>query len=109
MDGLCGQLPDAPASSLRQAVAHVLAGTWPAAAGTLIAWPEGSGHEDPGQDDDSEGGGDNDEAMESGGPVRGEARLRDLPGQVVRIATLREFHVHDRQALLARRASRVGS
>ncbi|MET8626309.1 hypothetical protein ABZW30_21570 [Kitasatospora sp. NPDC004669] len=102
VDGLCVQLPDAPASSLRQAVAHVLAGTWPAATGTLITWPEGSAHEDPGQDDDadSEGSGDNDEATESGGPARGEARLRDLPGQVVRIATLREFHVHDRQALL---------
>ncbi|MDH6580436.1 hypothetical protein [Kitasatospora sp. MAP5-34] len=101
VDGLCGQLPDAPASSLRQAVAHVLAGTWPVAAGTLIAWPEGSAHEEPDQEDgvDSEGG-DNDAAPESGAPARGEARLRDLPGQVVRIATLREFHVHDRQALL---------
>ncbi|GAA1988473.1 hypothetical protein [Kitasatospora viridis] len=102
VDGLCGQLPDAPGSSLRQAVAHVLAGTWPAAAGTLIAWPEGSAHEEPDQEDgaDSEGSGDNDAAPESGAPARGEARLRDLPGQVVRIATLREFHVHDRQALL---------
>ncbi|MFF2077457.1 hypothetical protein ACFVXG_22220 [Kitasatospora sp. NPDC058162] len=100
VDGLCVQLPDAPASSLRQAVAHVLAGTWPAAAGTLITWPEGSERQDPGQDDDGEGGGDNDEAPESGGPARGEARLRDLPGQVVRITSLREFHVYDRQALL---------
>ncbi|MFE6054940.1 hypothetical protein ACFQ6N_29675 [Kitasatospora sp. NPDC056446] len=101
VDGLCGQLPDAPASSLRQAVAHVLAGTWPAAAGTLIAWPEGSAHEEPDQEDgaDSEGG-DDDVAAESGAPARDEARLRDLPGQVVRITSLREFHVHDRQALL---------
>ncbi|MFJ2805078.1 hypothetical protein [Kitasatospora sp. NPDC087271] len=102
IDGLCGQLPDAPASSLRQAVAHIAASTWPAIAGTHITWPEEAEVEEPGQHDGtgSEDGGDNDEASEPDGPAPGELRLRDLPGHVVRITTLREFHVRDWQALL---------
>ncbi|MFD7907484.1 hypothetical protein ACFV4G_35270, partial [Kitasatospora sp. NPDC059747] len=102
VDGLCGQLPDAPASSLRQAVAHVTAGTWPAAAGTLIAWPERPVHEDSEQEDggDNRGSDDNEAVADSGHLMPGEARLRDLPGHVVRITSLREFHVRDRQALL---------
>ncbi|MFB8170325.1 hypothetical protein [Kitasatospora purpeofusca] len=102
VDGLCGGLPDAPASSLRQAATHARSGTWPTAAGTLIAWPAGSVPEDPDQEDDgdSRGSGANGVVPHSGAPSPRESRLRDLAGQVVRVASLREFHVHDRQALL---------
>ncbi|WP_380280460.1 hypothetical protein [Kitasatospora purpeofusca] len=104
VEHLCRQLPDAPAASLRQAVVHTLAGTWPAAAGSLFTW---SGHSDGfgdrGPFDDPEV--DLDGAEEEGTDGRAvrtphDARLRDLAGPVVRLAVLREFHVHDRKALL---------
>ncbi|MFF3601686.1 hypothetical protein [Kitasatospora indigofera] len=98
IEDLCGKLPDAPASSLRQAVAHAIAGTWPAVSGSLINWPATA-------DDFDDEGDDPDGAEEGEAAVRAartpqDARLRDLAGPVVRFALLREFHVHDRQALL---------
>ncbi|MQS14786.1 hypothetical protein F7Q99_21605 [Streptomyces kaniharaensis] len=108
VDDLCGQLPDAPAASLRQAVERALAGIWTASAGTLINWPEGRA--DAGSDDGDDLKGDNldgdgesdQDGEESDRATRTphDARLRDLAGPVVRVAMLREFHVHDRKALL---------
>ncbi|MCX4688561.1 hypothetical protein OG401_30415 [Kitasatospora purpeofusca] len=94
VEELCAQLPDAPAASLRQAVTHALARTWPAGAGTLIDWPrqpEEAAREE--EDEDGDLG-----PRESRTPH--DARLRDLPGPVVQITTLREYHVHDRELLV---------
>ncbi|MFI9276164.1 hypothetical protein ACIGXM_36615 [Kitasatospora sp. NPDC052896] len=100
VDELCGRLPDAPAASLRQAVTHALAGTWAANTGTLITWPESPADEELDHDDADFGDTGNGTTPEPAVRVPDGARLRDLAGPVVRIATLREFHVHDRQALL---------
>ncbi|GAA3053133.1 hypothetical protein GCM10020229_75940 [Kitasatospora albolonga] len=88
---LCAQLPDAPASSVRGAVAHLLAGTWPVTEGSLIPWPDSL--------TDAE---DEEEDPQDHGSARtpDDARLADLSGPVVRIAILREYHVHDEEALL---------
>ncbi|MEV7775961.1 hypothetical protein [Kitasatospora sp. NPDC086791] len=100
VDGLCGQLPDAPASSLRRAAAYAGSGTWPATDGTHITWPKEAAVEAPSRDEDTDNEDDGDEAPGPDGPAPSEVRLRDLSGHVVRITTLREFHVRDRQALL---------
>lgn len=90
-------LPDAPAASFRQALERARAGVWPSAAPALFSWPA-------------------DDPLE--GPVEGEpelpvsatrspkdARLADLPGPVVRVVQLREFHVYDQVKLLAAAAA----
>ncbi|MFD6967676.1 hypothetical protein [Streptomyces sp. NPDC059949] len=80
-------MPDAPAGSLRQAVVQAASGTWQAQPGTLFVVPD----PDPSED----------EAVSdvASGPV-GHPRLKHLPGKVVRIAHLHEFHVTDEDALL---------
>ncbi|WP_404868351.1 hypothetical protein ACI1MP_09660 [Kitasatospora griseola] len=95
VDELCGQLPDAPAASLRQAVTRVLSRAWPVGPGSLATWPEKQ---------------ENQAAVASDEPDRDDGavstafgsvpRLRDLPGQVVRVAVLREYHIRDRNAVL---------
>jgi len=87
---LSAELPDAPASSLRRAVTHAATGTWPRVEGTLYI---------PSADDDLEV--DDEDPSDHAAPVTPhDARLRDLPGKVVRIATLREFHITDEDALI---------
>lgn len=95
LENLCAQLPDAPASSLRSAVQHALAGVWPMLPGSFLKWEQIA-------DDVDE---DGDEGSDAYGVTRAlrtpkDARLMDLTGTVVRVATLREFHVHDEQAVL---------
>ncbi|MFE7194353.1 hypothetical protein [Kitasatospora sp. NPDC057541] len=104
VEDLCARLPDALAASFRHAVAHTRAGTWPAAAASVFNWPEhphGFDGRRPADDqetrlDDAEG----DETDGRADRTPHDARLRDLAGPVVRLAVLREFHVHDRTALL---------
>jgi len=91
LQALTAALPDAPASSLRQAVAHAAAGTWPAAEGTLYA---------PEPDDDGPGEEEEPEGSDAASSTPDGARLKDLRGKVVRIAHLREFHVTDEDALV---------
>ncbi|MFE2058824.1 hypothetical protein [Streptomyces sp. NPDC059446] len=94
LEKLCAQLPDAPASSLRSAARHALAGVWPMPPGSLLKWEQIAYV----VDDDS----DEDEADAVPRAVRtlNDARLVDLAGPVIRVEVLREFHVHDQQAVL---------
>ena len=93
LHALASALPDAPASSLRTATAHAASGTWPAPAGTTFCPPdENRGEDEETQDDETA------TSPESRTPYG--ARLKDLPGKVVRIAHLREFHVTDEDALI---------
>ncbi|MFG3076355.1 hypothetical protein [Streptomyces sp. NPDC048225] len=88
-------MPDAPAGSLRQAVTQAASGTWPAEPGTLLT----------ATDPDSEPF--DDEPDSSAAPAAaGHPRLKDLPGKVVRITHLREFHITDEDALLHAAARR---
>lgn len=84
---LTAQMPDAPAGSLRQAVMRAASGTWPAEPGTLLMAT------DPEVCDDEP-------AAPTSAAVAGHPRLKDLPGKVVRITHLREFHITDEAALL---------
>lgn len=93
---LCGQLPDAPAASLRQAVTYALARAWPTDAGSLIAWPRQFEEAELHEEDEA----DDLELQEQETRTPHDARLRDLPGPVVQITTLREYHVHDRELLV---------
>ncbi|WP_354642924.1 hypothetical protein [Kitasatospora camelliae] len=93
---LCARLPDAPASSLRHAVSYALAGSWPVGAGCLTDWLEQPEDTAP---DDLDGGEDS-EHEERASRTPHDARLRDLPGQVVQVITLRQFHVHEPDLLL---------
>lgn len=88
---LSAALPDAPAGSLRQAAAHAATGCWPAAAATLYT-PVA---EDDDQDEEPEAS-----APAASGQSPDEKRLRDLPGKVVRVTYLREYHVRDETAVL---------
>lgn len=90
---LASTLPDAPASSLRTATAHAASGTWPAPAGTTFCPPD----ENLGEDEEMQGD-ETTTSPESETPHG--ARLKDLPGKVVRIAHLREFHITDEDALI---------
>ena len=91
---LAAALPDAPAGSLRQAVGYAATGTWPAAAETLYLLPPDEADRDADDEPDQD--------PEADGPATTPhgARLKDLPGKVVRIAHLREFHVIDEDALV---------
>ncbi|MYU48065.1 hypothetical protein GTV15_15195 [Streptomyces sp. SID7803] len=58
LERLCAQLPDAPASSLRSAARHALAGVWPMPAGSFLKWEQiadgdGDVYEDEGNDVDA--------------------------------------------------------
>ncbi|AZP14774.1 hypothetical protein EJC51_47075 [Streptomyces aquilus] len=92
-------LPDAPAASFRQALDQARAGVWPAGS-PGFTWPS----DDP-FDWVQESG--TEEAL----PVSAirtprDARLADLPGPVIRVVQLREFHVYDQaKALTAAAAS----
>ncbi|MEU1502596.1 hypothetical protein [Streptomyces sp. NPDC005732] len=87
---LTAAMPDAPAGSLGHAVTHAATGTWPVVPGMLyeVAEPE-----------ELDTCGD-DEAAEHLPAPASHPRLNDLPGKVVRIARLYEFHVTDEDALL---------
>ncbi|MEV4503829.1 hypothetical protein [Streptomyces klenkii] len=91
LEELCAQLPDAPASSLRSAARHALAGVWPMAPGSYLKWDQISDGVDEGADA---------AAVSRAVRTPGDARLADLAGPVVRVEVLREFHVHDPQAVL---------
>ncbi|MFD8478199.1 hypothetical protein [Kitasatospora sp. NPDC059673] len=95
-DALYSRLPDAPASSLRQAVSHALVGTWPVSAASFTVSPDQEQETAPDYLDEDEDTGH--EEREKRTPY--DARLRDLPGLVVQVTTLREFHVHDSDLLL---------
>jgi hypothetical protein len=88
---LAGLLPAAVAASLRQAVDWLFTGAWPVAdhAHRDLPTPEHDDeHPHPGIVD-----------LLSRTPA--EARLADLPGTVVRVFRMVEFHVHDAQRLRA--------
>lgn len=88
-------LPDAPAASFRQALERARAGVWPSAAPTLFSWPA---------DDPLDGpleGRTQPEPPVSATRSPKDARLADLPGPVVRVLQLREFHVYDQAKVLA--------
>lgn len=87
LKALTAEMPDAPAGSLRQAVLQAASGTWPTQPGTLFVVPD----PDPSEDETA--------SDVPSGPVE-HPRLKDLPGKVVRIAHLYEFHVTDEDALL---------
>ncbi|MGW1249523.1 hypothetical protein [Streptomyces sp. NPDC002535] len=84
---LTAEMPDAPAGSLRQAVVKAASGIWQTEPGTLLVVPDPEPAEDEAVSD------------VASGPV-GHPRLKDLPGKVVRITHLHEFHVTDEDALL---------
>lgn len=90
---LAAALPDAPAGSLRTATAHAASGTWPSPAGTTFCPPG----ENPEEDEETQG--DEPSAASVSATPHG-ARLKDLPGKVVRITHLREFHITDEDALI---------
>ncbi|MFD4413491.1 hypothetical protein [Streptomyces sp. NPDC058476] len=88
-------LPEAPAASFRQALERACAGAWPINSSSLFTWPA----EDPLdwlQEGDREGS-----LPISAVRTPGDARLADLPGTVVRVVQLREFHVYDQAKVLA--------
>ncbi|MFJ9523045.1 hypothetical protein ACIRPK_32960 [Kitasatospora sp. NPDC101801] len=95
VEELCQQLPDAPASSLRQAVTRALTRAWPTESGSLSRWPEKQGDQVTAEPSAPEV---DDESKRVNWRVA--PRLRGLPGQVVRVAVLREFHIRDRNAVL---------
>ncbi|MEU6373322.1 hypothetical protein [Streptomyces sp. NPDC046909] len=93
LQALASALPHAPASSLHTAATHAASGTWPAPAGTTFCVPDENSEED----EETQG----DQAVTSPEPESPfGARLKDLPGKVVRIAHLREFHITDEDALI---------
>ncbi|MFB7596239.1 hypothetical protein [Streptomyces sp. NPDC056160] len=95
LEKLCAQMPDAPASSLRSAARYALAGVWPLPPGSFLKWEQLT------EDVDDDGEEDNDaDADSSAARTPDDARLADLAGPVIRVAVLREFHVHDPQAVL---------
>ncbi|MER7968004.1 hypothetical protein ABTX35_03140 [Streptomyces sp. NPDC096080] len=87
LTALTAQMPDAPAGSLRQAVTQAASGTWHTGPATLlIATALDAGDDEP-------------HSLPSD-HLADHPRLKDLPGKVVRITHLREFHVTDEDALL---------
>ncbi|MFD4242666.1 hypothetical protein ACFWP3_13855 [Streptomyces sp. NPDC058525] len=95
LEALCAQLPDAPASSLRSATRHALAGVWPMTPGSYFKWEQIADDADAAEE---EGGVP--EAVASASRTPHDAQLADLAGPVIRVELLREFHVHDQQAAL---------
>lgn len=94
LEKLCAQLPDAPASSLRNAARHALAGVWPMPPGSFLKWGQiADGVDDAPDEDDAD-------AVTRAVRTPDDARLADLAGPVIRVEVLREFHVHDQQAVL---------
>ncbi|MFD8909918.1 hypothetical protein [Streptomyces sp. NPDC059575] len=94
LEKLCAQLPDAPASSLRSAARHALAGVWPMAPGSFLKWEQVDGVVDGSEDNGGTG------VRTRAVHTPSEARLADLAGPVIRVEVLREFHVHDQRAVL---------
>ncbi|MFE6620387.1 hypothetical protein [Streptomyces sp. NPDC057740] len=93
LDALATALPDAPAGSLRAATAHAASGAWPAPAGATFCPTD----EGPGEDEDTQV--DETPTAPGSGTPDG-ARLKELPGKVVRVTHLREFHITDEDALI---------
>ncbi|MFF7360341.1 hypothetical protein [Streptomyces sp. NPDC008125] len=120
LEELCARLPHGAADSLRTAVGRALAGAWPVNGTPVDGIPvDGApgredhrhgerghgdhdhgerGHEGHGHGDHDHG--DHDRGERDHGRAAPAARLAELSGPVFRIALLREFHVHDRRALL---------
>lgn len=93
-------LPDAPAASFRQALDQACAGVWPCGAPVRFTWPA----DDP--LDWVHEGAEGEEPPISATRTPGDAQLADLPGPVIRVVQLREFHVYDQaKALSAATAS----
>ncbi|MCS0605614.1 hypothetical protein NX794_31090 [Streptomyces sp. LP11] len=92
---LTAQMPDAPAGSLRQAVA---ASRERDLARRTRRSVRGVGPDPEPCDDEL--------ASAASAAVAGHPRLKDLPGKVVRITHLREFHITDEDALLHAAARR---
>lgn len=98
-DKVAAALPDAPAASFRQALEHAHTGSWPTTAPALSSW---AGHDRY----DWVAGGDEEEAQPiSADRTPADARLAELPGQVVRVVHMREFHIYDQDKLLAAAAA----
>ncbi|MCW8121862.1 hypothetical protein [Streptomyces anthocyanicus] len=91
------QLPDAPAASFRQALERARAGVWPSTAPASFSWPADDPLEEPAQDEP--------DLPVSAARSPKDARLADLPGPVVRVVQLREFHVYDQAKVLAAAAA----
>lgn len=94
---LAEQLPAAPAASLAQAVQRADENSWPLDADQLVRWSELR----------AEFGFEQRPDMAATPALRDEhehtpggARLEDLTGDVIRMVSLLEVHVHDRQRLL---------
>lgn len=88
-------LPDAPAASFRHALEHARSGTWPSSSPTLFSWPA----DDPLNWAKATDTAETLPVSATRTPV--DARLADLPGPVVRVVQLREFHVYDQAKVLA--------
>ncbi|OPC79548.1 hypothetical protein B4N89_00025 [Embleya scabrispora] len=97
---LVAALPDAPGSSLRQAVAHAATGTWPAGTGILYVPVPEAGAQDEELEGREDAGASDEPDDTSAAASPDEARLKDLAGSVVRIAHLREFHITDEDTLV---------
>ncbi|MFD6425931.1 hypothetical protein [Streptomyces sp. NPDC060198] len=102
LEDLCGRLPKGAADALRTAAGRALAGAWPSGEGGAPEWdrvpPEApSAAPAPGAPS-ARGRGRDGDGRSPRAP--GGARLAGLAGPVFRIALLREFHVHDPEALL---------
>ncbi|MFD5395308.1 hypothetical protein ACFWJW_13915 [Streptomyces sp. NPDC127097] len=89
LERIAASLPDAPAASLRQAAAHVAQHRWP------------SPHRFPVPAHPIEPSEDTNTALAEVPPsTPHDAKLADLPGQVIRTIWLREFHVHTPERVL---------
>ncbi|WP_405419430.1 hypothetical protein [Streptomyces erythrochromogenes] len=94
------ELPEAPASSFRQALERARSGEWPTSPHALSSWSAnalsagGSADGAPGT-----------ELSVSAVRSPKDARLADLPGSVVRVVQLREFHIYDEDRVLAAAAA----
>lgn len=90
------ELPDAPAASFQQALERSHSGAWPSSSHARSTWSASGVSVDGGSE----------EAPEAALPVSAirspkDARLADLPGPVVRVVQLREFHIYDQDRMLA--------
>ncbi|MFE6052878.1 hypothetical protein ACFQ6N_19145 [Kitasatospora sp. NPDC056446] len=85
-------LPAAEAEALRAAFRQALQGWWPSRSHSLSGTSPRPHVQEP-ADDDQKG--------PEEGVLAGDQRLADLPGRVVRVIHLKEFHITDPDAVLA--------
>lgn len=88
-------LPAAPRASLREALEYAFAGTWPSAEKPVVTWSQLHPPEAP----------DARLTQDNQPRTAEDAGLADLPGPVVRLVRLQEFHVHDVGKLLSTAAA----